>query len=275
MVGSLVLVSLAAASRWGAPQPLCTIADRRINESSGLTSSLRTPGVWYTHNDSGDRPRFFRFDEKGKVTGVFTIPGAAAQDWEEMSAQTLEGRQWLYLGDVGDNPRQRKEIVIYRVEEPRGDSQGITDFTSYRIRYEDRARDCEAFFVTKNGDIWLISKAREGETVVYLVSAPKSASVNVAKVVGRLPIDTGGMGGKLVTGASLSRDGKWVALRTYSGLLEYQVPRRFSDWIKAQPSSITPPVEVQGEAVSYSRDGRLLVTTSEGSPCPVSFLKRK
>jgi hypothetical protein len=246
-----------------------------VNESSGLASSLRTSGVWYTHNDSGDRPRFFRFDEKGTITGVFTIPGATARDWEEMSAQTLQGRNWLFLGDIGDNPRKRTEIVIYRVEEPSGESRGIADFAAYRIRYEDRARDCEAFFVTKTGDIWLISKAREGETVVYLVSSPKTGLVNVAKAMGRLPIDTGGGLGKLVTGASLSPDGKWVAVRTYTGLLEYQVPRRFSDWIKGNPSSIAPPVEAQGEAVSYSRDGKLLATTSEGSPCPVSVLRRK
>jgi hypothetical protein len=32
-------------------------------------------------------------------------------------------------------------------------------------------------------------------------------------------------------------------------------------------------MEQQGEAIGYSLDGKSLVTTSEGAPCPVSVVK--
>src|SRR5688572_16385980 len=52
---------------------LTKITDKRINESSGLAASRLQADSYYTHNDSGDRPRFFRFNHQGVVTAEFSI----------------------------------------------------------------------------------------------------------------------------------------------------------------------------------------------------------
>jgi hypothetical protein len=271
------LLLLGSASVWGAPTLLATLSDKDINESSGLAPSIASKGVWYTHNDSGDKPRFFRFNEKGEVTGVFSLIGAQAQDWEDMASQRLGGKNWLYLGDIGDNARRRTSITVYRTEEPKGASRDIPINASFEIVYEDRARDCEALFIApKSGDLWLVSKAREGETWAYVVRKPNKSGRYTAKKVARLTVDTGsGVGGTLVTGGDVSADGKRVILRTYSGALEYLAPKKFDDWVKAQPQPVTTRGEQQGEAIAYARDGLRILTTSEGSPCPVAEMKKK
>src|SRR5688500_5814903 len=38
------------------PVQLAALEDRRVRESSGLAASRRSPGLIWTHNDSGDGP---------------------------------------------------------------------------------------------------------------------------------------------------------------------------------------------------------------------------
>ncbi len=256
---------------WGKPEPFCQISNEAINESSGVVASSRSPGVFYTHNDSGDEARFFRFDRKGQVTGTFSLDGVKAFDWEDMAGAKIEGKSFLYFADVGDNARIRKSVFVHRVAEPIGESETIKKIETFELVYPDRARDCEALIVDHaNGDLYLISKARDQVTNVYRASRPKSGQKITMEFLKTLEVKVLGLGGNLVTGADLSPDGKFIVLRTYSGALEYSVPTKFSDWIKGDPKLILLAVEKQGEAICYSLDGKSLLTTSEGSPCIVS-----
>ena len=51
--------------------------------ASGLAASHRHPGVLYTHNDSGDTPRFFAIDANANVLAEVRLDGANALDREE------------------------------------------------------------------------------------------------------------------------------------------------------------------------------------------------
>src|SRR5690606_1091301 len=136
------------------------------------------------------------------VTGVFTLAGARAQDWEDMASATVRGTSYLYFGDVGDNARQRDNVTVYRVQEPTGNGRELSRFETFTITYPDQARDCEAIFVhAATGDLWLVSKAREGTTVVYRVENPARTGDYKAERVGTIKAETGGLGGNLVTGA--------------------------------------------------------------------------
>ncbi|MCH7944973.1 MAG: hypothetical protein IIC73_03025 [Armatimonadetes bacterium] len=104
------------------------------------------------------------------------------------------------------------------------------------------------------------------------MNAPKSGENYTLAHVRNLDVDTPGPWGNQVTGADLSPDGKPVVLRTYTAALEYAVPTNFEDWTKNEPTQIRLALEVQGEAICYSKDGTHLITTSERAPCPVSIL---
>lgn len=272
-LGLLLAVGSVQGREWGPPQLLAELSSQEITESSGIAASPTASGVFYTHNDSGDTARFFRFDKSGKVTGEWSLEGVSAIDWEDMASARVGGKSYLYLGDIGDNLRRRNSISVHRVEEPTGNSGSISPIETYTLKYPDAKRDCEALIVVpKTGDILLVTKARDNETVVYHVPAPRGSGTYTLKRVGNLKIDTGGFGGKLVTAADASPDGRHVVVRTYSGAVEFQVDGQFLSWVKASPSSIRLPLEVQGEAICYSADGTALLTTSEGVPCPVSIL---
>src|SRR6266851_3388499 len=105
---------------YGPPRVLGTIQDPAINESSGIVASRTTPGLYWTHNDSGDGPYIYAFDEHGARRGTWRVRGAAAIDWEDIAAGPgpQAGTSYLYIGDIGDNEGRRAEITVYRVREP-------------------------------------------------------------------------------------------------------------------------------------------------------------
>jgi hypothetical protein len=269
----LALCLLGQASQ---PSLLCEIKDKEINESSGLGASPGQKGVWYTHNDSGDKPRFFRFDEKGKVTGEFELKGIKAFDWEDMAVARVKGENWIYLGDIGDNARIRKNIVIHRVKEPKAGDKSKTyeRFDSWTIKYPDAAHDCEALMVhPATGDIWLVTKDRGDGTLIYRVKSPKGKAIITAEKLGSITIPFNGLGAKMVTAGDISPDGTRVAIRSYAGALEFTAPKgAFASWFKSKPKTLNPAGETQGEAIAYSQDGRRILTTSEGTPCRVSLV---
>lgn len=257
---------------------LCELSDKEINESSGLAASRAADKVWYTHNDSGDKPRFFRFDETGKVSATFTLKGAKAIDWEDMAAARVNGSNWVYLGDIGDNGRVRKTITVYRVKEPKAKerTRDLDKFDVWTIKYSDAPHDCEALMVhPRTGDIWLVTKDRGEGTLVFVVRRPKGKGVQTAEKAGSFTIPFKGLGGAMVTGGDISPDGQRVAIRTYGGVLEFTAGASFDAWFKQPARALAPAVEAQGEAIAYSRDGARLITSSEGSPCRVSFVSRK
>lgn len=274
VVGLLTLLLMGepdTSRTFGAPEAFCRIQDTAINESSGIAASPSGPGVFYTHNDSGDSARFFRFDKAGSVTGIFSLKGVTAVDWEDMASAKVGGASWLYFGDIGDNARVRKSISVHRVKEPNGPSHEISSVETFTLVYPDKARDCEALIVwPDSGDITLITKARDNETVVYTLKAPSRPGRSTLTKLAVIDVNTGGIGGKWVTGADVSPDGKHVIVRTYTGALEYDVPRNRDDWVKSSPRSVALASEGQGEAICFSVDGSSILTTSEGSPCVVS-----
>ena len=68
----------------------------------------------------------------------------------------------------------------------------------------------------------------------------------------------------------MSPDSKHVVIRTYLEAWEFDAPAKFDDWFKQKPRRIQTNFEFQGEGICYSRDGKALLTTSEGVPCLVS-----
>ncbi|MBX3112937.1 MAG: hypothetical protein KF836_00070 [Fimbriimonadaceae bacterium] len=250
------------------------ITDKAVEESSGLGASRLAAATYYTHNDSGDVARFFRFDKRGTITGVFRLSNVKAIDWEDMEVATVDGKNYIYLGDTGDNARARNEIFVHRVAEPslRDETAVIENIQTYTFVYPDRKNDCEALLVNPaDGSIWFVTKARDQKSSVYVARNPKPGSVQKLELVfDDLKINTGGLGGNLVTGGSVSPDGKKVILKTYSGGYLYSVNQEFGDWVKSKPIPVQFPLEKQGEAVCFSTDNAYLISSSEGSPCPIS-----
>jgi hypothetical protein len=83
------------------------IESQAIAESSGLVASRTHPGVFWTHNDSGDVARLFAIDARGALVGEFHVAGASHRDWEDIAA---DDAGYLYVGDFGNNANDRRDL---------------------------------------------------------------------------------------------------------------------------------------------------------------------
>lgn len=248
------------------------IRDTRLDESSGVAPSRRYPGWFYTHNDDGEALQFWRFDLAGKLQGPYTVPGVANRDVEDMASAQFEGESRLYFADIGDNSAHYPSVRVYRCAEP--NAQGsVGRVETFDIRYPDGPRNAEAFFVApKSGDFWLIEKVSSRAAGIYRLRSPRPGASTWERV-GELSLEGGFAAARLATGAALSPDGRYVAVRTYLTAYEFAAGPNLDHWWKQSPSRIPLNIEAQGEAIGYSLDGKTLVTTSEGTPCQVSTIQ--
>jgi hypothetical protein len=263
------------------PVQLATLEDRRIKESSGLVASRRSPDLFWTHNDSGDGPFVYAFDRKGQARGTWRVEGASAQDWEDIAAGPgpVQGQSYIYVGDIGDNGREREFIVVYRFPEPEvpatpavgTNALPTSPAEAIRLRYPDGAHNAEALAVhPSTGDIYIVTKANP-EAGVYKLAAPFDPKVvnTLTKVATLRGPD---FFGTLVTGADISPDGRRVALCDYAQGYELALPTgaaAFDEVWRQTPTAVSLGARIQGESVAYRLDGAALLATSERTPTPL------
>src|SRR5215467_3095393 len=89
-----------------------------LHEASGVAASRNFPGRLYHINDSGDTGRFYITPMEGKPTQIVNVAGFDPVDVEAISLGPCPGTgSCLYVGDIGDNNRNRKSVQIAVVEE--------------------------------------------------------------------------------------------------------------------------------------------------------------
>ncbi|HKQ51452.1 MAG TPA: hypothetical protein VJT74_03730 [Pyrinomonadaceae bacterium] len=275
---------------YGAPVHLADLEEKGVDESSGVVASRRNPGLFWTHNDSGDGPLVYAFDRQGRRRGVWKVSGAKARDWEDVAAGPgpQRGQSYLYVGDIGDNDKERKEVVVYRVAEP-----AITDDTvvnnavepyetahaeAIRLKYPDGRHDAEALAVhPATGDLYVITKTRNPTAAagVYKLAAPYSVeSVNTLQKIGEVRVPSLFPG--MITGADISPDGSRFILCDYFNAYELvsAAGSTLDEVWKQKPAVVRLGPRPQGEAVCYTLDGQSILATSEGSPAAVIEVPR-
>jgi hypothetical protein len=271
-----------------------TSLHRKLVENSIAVTSASQPGVIFGLNDSGHEPLLFAFDSLGRARGLWDVAGARNRDWEAAALGPCgaagSGGSCLYIGDVGDNDARKTSQSVYRVREPTvppldvGPSDAIARLTNVSrvdFRYSDEPHDVEAMYVARDGSILLITKRRlldeqrrPRPALIFRIPATAwdSSGMVIASLVDSLPLVPGSAEGRQVTDASLSMDGKLLAVRTYSEAFVYAVdsasglPRRDVvpgtcriDWLRQR----------QGVGIGWWWDQRRLVLTSEGRNAPL------
>lgn len=273
------------------PVLLANLEDKAINESSGIAASRANKDYFWTHNDSGDGPFIYAFNREGKHSGVYQVAGATARDWEDIAVGPgpEANRSYIYVGDIGDNGRRRSEIIVYRLPEPRITSESAQFAKSrpdrsvtaetIRLAYPDGQYDAEALMIhPQTGDLYIITKEIIGSPKVYKARAPLQTK-GVTQLVRAGEVEMPGWMGGFVTGADIALDGRAVALCNYANAYEIRLPDGQPggfDAIWKQPlTEIALGTRKQGESICYRLDGRALLATSEGRPCPLIEVVRE
>jgi hypothetical protein len=270
-----VLFILLAACVPRALAAPCTIrqANRAISrdivELSGLSLSRRSPGVLWTHNDSGHEPYLFAVDSTGATLSRVRVTGARLIDWEDMASGPCDAGNCLFVGDIGDNSGRRDSISIYVVPEPALTDSATAPATVLNLRYPDHPRDAEAMFVLPNGDLYLVSKGRRDSVALFRLAkaAQQPATLTTLEQVRALwsrpreRIDR-------VTGASASPDGQRVAIRTYRSLFIFSTDGLLGGGGPIQSIGSGPIDQKVGEAVALTDSGTIWLGSEGSGPRP-------
>ena len=250
---------------------------KAVPESSGIVASRKYPGVFWTHNDSGNAAEIFAVDKSGKLLARYEVD-EENQDWEDIA---IDDAGHLYIGDVGNNNESRKHAFVYRLDEPdpakgtpAGRGEKLKATATWKLKYpggRDGRFDSEALFVWK-GRGYLISKLltlryatiygfdldpqrqpskkkkkddEDGDPTETLTLEP------VAEIPIRYP----------VTGADISADGTRLAVLTVGGPYVLRIDGDVKNAARSKPA-YTSYINPKEEAICFT-DGGVLVTTED------------
>lgn len=226
-----------------------------IPETSGLAVSRRNPGLLWSHNDSGNAAILFALDTAGIVRGRVRVP-IRTRDWEDISAGRCPSGDCLYLADIGDNRLARRQVQIYRVQEPAAGDEETAPPEVFTATYADGPHNAEAMFVIGT-DLFIVTRDRTGAIYQSTMTPPGTRELTLKRI--------GELGLGAVTDAEASRDEKSVVVRTSHEAVWF----RTADLIRGVNAPyLRIPIdglkEPQGEGVAL--DGNMLYLSSEGRP---------
>lgn len=235
-----------------------------LAENSGVTASLRSPGIYWTHSDDPGPAALWAVRTDGSIAGRVELEGVEVADAEDVASAPCGDESCLYLADVGDNYGERDTLFVYRLLEP--DPAGSSVHAArLPILLPDGARDVEAIFVLPGERLFLVTKGREQPISVYRYPEPLRPDEAVTlEEVQRLS-ETARVLPRQVTGASATPDGSVIALRTYETILFHRWENDRLVPIEGGTVNLRSLREAQGEGVGLGADG-LVVLTSEGGP---------
>ena len=257
-----------------------------IREASGLAASRRHKGVLYTHNDSGDRPRVFAINEWGSYLGTYEIGGAAARDWEDIAVGPgpVQGQDYLYVGDIGDNRAYFPTKVVYRVMEPNAStdpaaqrSEVLTGVEKFEFRFPGHAgnANAETLLVDPHtGDLFIVRKTAQHPLQVFWARAPLvQGEVIDLEEYHVTCVDynqecrnrhhTSPSKGELV-GGDISPSGLGLLIKSYSSVYYWRRSSTEESFFDSDPRVLPYTSERQGEAICWDAKERGYFTLSEG-----------
>lgn len=251
--------------------------DMKLEEASGLVASAAHPGYFWTHNDSGNSAELFLIDSTAHITATMPLGNVSNRDWEDITLGPGPDpdKNYVYVGDIGDNKGQHQFKIIYRLEEPTGiENKRIENFDTLFIQLPDGPRDSETLMIDPiSSNMFIVSK-REDSVRLYLFSNTwKSGDTLTAELKIKMPYN-------LTVAADISADGSEVLLKNYDHIFYWKRKgsEPIADLLSQTPLELKYKPEKQGESIAWKRDGSGYYTLSESTTherARLLFYKRK
>jgi hypothetical protein len=249
-------------------------------EASGIVASISNPGYLWSHQDKNNTNEIFLIDAStGETVASYSLELIFNRDWEdiEIGPGPIEGINYLYVGEVGDNDRVYRDYKIYRFEEPKlqdihlGNKNQIANelIETITFTYPDRLKhDVETLLLDPwTKDLFLVTK-RDFFSIIYVLPYPQSTQENIRPIrVGEFPFTR-------AVGGNISRDGKEMLIKTYDFILHWErnTDETMVDMFKSIPQRAPyNPTEPQGEAICFD-ESKGYYTLSEFSNAIVPVL---
>ena len=253
--------------------PLVRVGE--LPEGSGLAASLRTPGRFWSHNDSGD-PVLVALDDTGRVLGRVRVDGASVEDWESVAVGRCPSGSCIYVADIGDNNAKRDRITVYRIPEPAEPSGSATVTEVFHATYPDGAHDAESLLITTEGRLHIVTKGDTGPVSLYrFPNELQSRTTLRLERVGAPRDSRPAAENDRVTDGAVSPNGRWIVLRSTEALTFYPAADLLAgNWRQAARVSLTTLREPQGEGVTFGSDTSVyLMSEGGGKKQPGAFAR--
>ena len=196
-------------------------------ENSGIVKSRNHKDLFWMQNDSGDHPRVYPIRRNGEVyrssrypdsSGVL-IGDAINVDWEDI---TVDADGHLIVADAGNNRNDRRDLVLYYLDEPSPAAGRTSVKKKVFFRYPDQKTfpapendfnyDSEALFAVGN-TVYILTKNRSDTyTKLYRLDEAKTNLTNTLTYVDRFDVR-----GRAV-GADATADGNRLVIITYDAI---------------------------------------------------------
>ncbi len=262
---------------------LGTVEDSNLKEISGIVASIKNPGCFWVHNDSGDA-RIFLINSTGKLVATVYLDRIKCRDWEDIAIGPgpFDSETYIYIGDIGDNNSGNILKYIYRFKEPIINTQFLAQYATLErntidvitYQYYDGNRDAEILMIDPlTRDLYVVTK-RETSVYIYTFAYPQSTTETflVKKASVTLPF-------RMTNGGDISANGTEILIKNLTNVFYWK--RADGETIigaLSRKATILPYIEEpQGEAIAWLRDGTGYVTVSEinNSIKPVLYMYKR
>jgi len=288
---ALVAVAAPAApsgvgQRWSSPRQLGTLDTSMVDESSGIAVSRVVPDRLYHINDSGDGGYFYVSNFQGQNVQRVRVSGFSPTDAEDMAYGSVGGKNYVMIGDIGDNGESRSSLTLVVIEEQATFGTTVTPAFKVAFRYPDGAHNAEAMALHPNGDLYIMTK--ESTSRIYRLTAAQwqntTGQVQTLEFIGTFSLASQ-TDSSSITSMDFSADGSRLLILTYDGAMELETRTvngklDFSQYGRTGgPAHKVIPLTVlpQQESISYLPNGRDFLYTTEyvgGAAVPILEVDR-
>jgi hypothetical protein len=246
--------------------------DRRVREPSGIVASRTHENTFWTHGDSGRKPLIYAVDAQGALLAEIEVAEVENIDWEDIA---IDDQGNLWIGDIGNNESDRKDLAVYRIAEPDPHAGPPSVSIDHRVHFtypdQDDFSDSEGPFDAEalfwwQGTLWLATKHRSDTlTVAYRFPRVDVDEVVLERVA---EFDLGTQLGEghpasrfpcMATGADVSVDGKRLALVSYDAVFVFELGGQDPFAGKVHRIALQPSYVDQVEAVTWEGEQLMLV----------------
>lgn len=256
-----------------------------LTESSGIAASRNNDSVLWTHNDSGDSARIFAMDTQGRLLGIYTLPGAANVDYEDIAVGPgpVTNVLYLYVGDIGDNAEARANIKVYQIPEPAVYKNqylspvniALKGVRTITLTYPDGPHNAESLLVDPlTGDLFIATKHATTCSIYQATKAQLDASSSVTlSFVRTINFD-------IASSADISPTGQEIVIRQeeFAKLWKRLPGQSVGAALGGTPVNIPvigTPTEPNGEAIGFDSIGSGYYTISESAAAqPLYYFAR-
>ena len=250
------------------------IENNIIEEASGLVESVENSNSLWTHNDGGDGPFLYLISSfDAKILKKISLVGIKNEDWEDLAiGPSILGdtSTYIYLGDIGDNKKNKTIKKIYFFREPKiknfdNELIEINDIKTISFYSEKKIENFETLMIDPNSkELFLIAKNKKKKQNIYKIDTENIEIDKIQKAKKYLTLNLKNLKGE-ITGGEISRNGQKCLIKTYKNvfLWERKKDEKWKNIWSQAPKILKYIPESQGEAICWSNDENAYFTLSE------------